>query len=103
KPVQNAAPAPRNIRMRCSGCSDATLMAAHNSVSSSRVSEFRRSGRLRVTTLICGDSFSTKTTGMMRMTNVELNLDDSGVEVRLRHRTGDVFQKADQHVARFVW
>src|SRR5205823_4865222 len=117
RPVQNAAPAPRKIRIRCSGCSDATLMAAHNSVSSSIVSAFRRSGRLKVTTLICGDSFSTKTTGMgfgyksyivtslnrdITESLSRLNLNDPCVEMRFRHRARDVFQKADQHVARFV-
>jgi hypothetical protein len=40
-------------------------MVAQSSVSSSRVSAFRRSGRLKVNTVICGDSFSTKTTGML--------------------------------------
>jgi hypothetical protein len=39
-------------------------MALDNSVSNSRVSAFRRSGRLRVTTVICGDCFSIKRTGM---------------------------------------
>src|SRR5436309_1990013 len=100
-------------------------MAAHNSVSSSIVSAFRRSGRLKVTTLICGDSFSTKTTGMgfgyksyivtslhryivtslnrdITESLSRLNLNDPCVEMRFRHRARDVFQKANQHVARFV-
>src|SRR5204862_3337539 len=84
------------------------LMAVQSSVSSSRVSAFRRSGRLRVTTLICGDSFSIRTTGMgivtslRRQTDKRLRLDDSGVEMRFRRWTRHVVQQANQHVTRFM-
>jgi len=44
RPVQNAAPAPRKIRTRAWGSSDATLIAAISSLSSSSVSALRRSG-----------------------------------------------------------
>ena len=64
RPVQNAAPAPRKINTRCCGCSEATLTAEHSSVINSSVSAFRRSGRLRVRTVISGDFCSIKTTGM---------------------------------------
>jgi len=41
-----------------------TLIAAISSFSNSIVSELRRSGRFNVITVICGDCFSTRRSGM---------------------------------------
>src|SRR2546423_11359006 len=64
RPVQNAFPAPRRIRMRCSRSAPVFSIAAASSRISSIVSAFRRSGRLSVSVVICGVCFSTRTTGM---------------------------------------
>src|SRR2546423_3872307 len=64
RPVQNAFPAPRRIRMRCSRSAPAFSMAAASSLINSIVSAFRRSGRLSVSVVICGVCFSIRTTGI---------------------------------------
>src|SRR2546423_1225570 len=64
RPVQNAFPAPRRIRMRCSRSAPVFSIAAASSRISSIVSAFRRSGRLSVSVVICGVCFSIRTTGI---------------------------------------
>src|ERR1041384_5040231 len=78
-----------------------------SSLSKSIVSALRRSGRLSVTTLIWGDCFSIRTTGMRAMSKSEcrmsnLNLDDPGMKMRVRHGTRNVLEQLNQQVARFV-
>src|SRR5438270_5299980 len=52
------------MTMRCFGSAAAFSIAAVSSPINSIVSAFRRSGRLSVMTVICGDCFSIRTTGM---------------------------------------
>src|SRR6266480_1951319 len=104
RPVQNAAPAPRKMSTRSLVWSDETLIAATSSLSSSSVSALRRSGRFNVTIVIWGLCFSINTTGIFQRSevDVDLNLNHAGVEMRFRHRAGNVLKQADQDVAGLV-
>src|SRR2546423_8014452 len=64
KPVQKAAPAPRKMRIRSRGSSDATLIAATSSLNNWIDNALRRSGRFSVKTVTCGECFSMRTTGI---------------------------------------